>query len=924
MVTALERLDNADRLWRKNGGAVDYTIKDLASAQLLPNLLIDDTMKARYPGLPFTFELQQAPTAFKVAVYEEAKAHQIVAKLGARARYLVEGTAHVVEHRPQHPPPLAPLLADHAMHISVANTNQLRHLRFNEGAQVTIGTTCGLRDGKWHGGIAVDKATLKLAVCKRVDIASSRPDRTWHLAETPSISPPKPKQPVAKQDFFCGDLTTPYTTSCCACTALEQRKVVPRIGQADAVLVSCASQPSCGDGTPVCDQTKDCKQCANGTNVHATKQCPNATTCGDGTTVQDPATDCKYCWDGTNISVGAVCPEMPAIDRCDDGTPVLSLTQCRTCWHGTVGPSTDCLAQETCGDGTVVVDRANDCKTCPNGLEVSASKTCPVLVDCACGGNAATLDACPPLIKKSCPNGCPSVCPNEICATPVETGPESCPSGFSMLTTSSACAIERRCIQADEPCPCEGVRGSDGQCPSIVKTVHSATCPAGYEKRSVESACAIQESCIKTCPCGGGLVTLPQDCPPLTMKGCESGCPDVCPTESCATPTRTGPASCSTGYSLVETQGSCTVDGICVRDLDPCPCGAEREDDGMCAAIEKVRVSKVCESGYSKIEIESQCTITEECVQDCPCNGAQVTQPSTCPPLVKPRTPATCADGYTKVETETACAITESCVRVCPCTQTSVTFPQTCPAVVKQELGPASCAAGYDRTLITDTECASTFACEATCPCGNGTVRYPDACPTVVKAELGSATCPIGYERVLQTEDACSITYGCEQKCPCTNTTAVYPSSCAAVIKNEIGPQSCVAGYSRVVVAETACSIAYACEFLCPNGQRVSNSSACPKQACPCNQPSVMVGEACPPFHKTITGDTSCPASADFSWYTVKEDQCYEQRQCLCTGSPQVCWSGPEACFNPVNVAIVDVNGTLQRGYICDRESDYY
>lgn len=925
VVEAFERLERADELWFQSGGAATYSFDDLASADLVPTLQVHADESAGLAGLPFAFELQTSPTVFSTRVADEAKAQQVVARLGAKATYAEDSDEFVVSYRAQYPPLIAELVSDHSIHATGSNANALPRLRFADGARVEIGTPCGFRDGRWHGGLAVDRASLNLAVCKRIDLLSNAPERVWQLARSRPSMPPPPPEPKELPEVFCGDLHTPYSASCCACVSLERHDTVSRLGHPDVVLVSCNTQPTCGDGYPVCDSATECKTCPDSSNVHVFATCPTIFTCGDGTVVADPMRDCQDCWDGTNIPIGDACPPEIVWEYCDDGTAVLSRTQCKTCWHGTIGPTETCASRESCDDGTLVRDRATECKTCSNGMNVALNAPCPTLVTCPCGGTAPTLELCPTVTMKSCGGGCPSVCPQEACATPTELGPDSCPDGFTEILTTGSCVIERRCVRALEPCACGGERGADDQCPPIVKTINAVTCPADYRKVATESECTIDESCVKTCPCDGGEITHPATCPPLSWKSCEFGCPDVCPNSACAIPDRTGATSCQPGYSLVETHGACAINGLCVKDLEPCPCGAERINN-ECPPIQKQRIPAVCPDHYQKVDHETQCTIEEQCVRECPCGGGQVVAPAVCPPVVKQRNPVSCPSGYDKVTTETECTIEESCVRTCPCDGGVVNYPATCPPVEKRELGRSSCPEGYDKTLVSETACATTHVCEQLCACGLGSAIYPEACGPVVKDELGPSMCPSDYDRVQVAEDACTITFACQRTCPCGERTVLHPQSCPPVSKTELGVASCPADYEKVKIAETTCTVTHACEYVCPNGMRVGDRTSCPTKSCPCGQPDVLDGEACPPFQKRVTGDLSCAPARGFTWFTVREDQCSVEKRCLCRDYSVLhqCWSGPDACMNPQQVWITDVNGVEQTGFVCERETTFF
>lgn len=936
---AFKELARADQLWHAADGDAGYSLADLQDSRLASSFIVDSEGVGSFKGLPFFFERQQTPAGFTTRVDSEAKARRIASLLGSKASYELDGSQFLVTFQPRYLSTLANLVDDHSIHTTASNHNSLASLAFTPDARVQLGSRCGFRDGRWLGGLAIDEASLKLAVCKREHLHSTRPERTWQLAGLTTVIP----IPPTRQLTYCGSVGIAYDQNCCACTSLEQRQITTQTGGLDVVLVTCAAQPQCGDGTRVCDPQTDCITCGDGTNISALKHCSSSSKCGDGTSVANPATDCKTCWDGSNIVAtatcpntptlvycddglavadlndciqcphgtvapystcqvlaacgnGAVvsdtskdckdcwdgtniasyqsCPDEPANPTCDDGTSVTSLQQCKPCWSGTIGPSATCLAQPTCGDGSPVLDPTNDCKTCSNGVNQPVEKACETSVDCPCGGTASSLVECPNITMKACSGGCPSVCPDSNCELPTKTGPSSCASGYELTQVEGACTVEGKCVKLSDPCPCNGERDDQGNCPAVVKTHHQVSCPSGYNKVKTEAECSIQETCVKACPCGGGSVTFPATCPSITMKPCQAGCPAVCLSESCAVPERNGPTNCVAGQSLQETVANCVIEARCVQDEEPCPCGGVRKDDGTCPKVVKTLIPQTCLSGYQKVTTESECTINESCVRQCPCGGGKVIAPEICQPFEKPRNVANCPNDFTKVVTETECEINESCVKQCPCNGPSITHPDVCPAVTKVEKGPAACTPGYTR--------------------------------------------------VKQAEDACSVTYACSQSCACSGSTVIYPDACPPIVKTEIGPAACPAGYTKEKQSETACTVTHQCLYVCPNGDQVNSRSDCARKACSCGMSDVLVGEDCPPVIKKVTGALTCPNAPGFSWLIVAEDACSITKSCLCTSTPTTCWTGPDACRNPIQVSVMDVNGVQQTGFFCETEGSFY
>ena len=839
IASAFERLAQADKVWRDGGGTAEYAFPDLHDAKLLSSMKIHDATTAGYAGLPFTFQLESRPLRFSVVVASEAKARQITAQLGSNASYVSESAMFRVAYHPQYVPSLARLVASHSMHTKESNSNRLHQLAFTEAAHVTIGASCGFRDGKWHGGIAFDQATLKLAVCQRLYTAEDQPERVWQVAGAYVTMPP-PNESTPRQIAYCTNLDKPYSPDCCACPNLEQRRIVREIGFTEIVVVECDAQPTCDDHSLVCDASAECKICESGTSVHRDASCPTTEYCGNGSSVGNRGRDCKDCWDLTNIPITQDCPAKLDIEFCDDGTAVPDRSHCKSCSNGSVGPKKSCERQPMCGDGSFVNNATNDCKDCPSGVNIPVGESCPATVECPCGGSAPSLDQCPPVVMTSCPNGCPNVCTDELCEEPAATGPDACSPGFSMVETTRACSVQTQCVKVKDPCPCGGVRDSNNQCPLVVKTRNEVNCPLDYTKVSTATACSIDETCVRDCPCSDETVTSPATCPSVAMKSCSDGCDDVCPKEACPEPVLTGPTSCTSGFTLVDTPGTCTIQSSCIKDGEPCPCGGVRHPDGSCSAVVKTRIPKVCPDGYANVDVQQKCTIEERCVKDCPCDGGQVIAPAECPAVVKTRTTVKCPEGYTKKVSETACAIEESCAKTCPCSGVDVTYPDTCPIAAKRELGSTSCPSDYKKMLVAETQCTTTHACEKVCPCGAGSATLPDTCPTITKTELGRSSCPRGYAKVKQAETSCSITHTCEKTCPCDGGIVTFPNQCPAVNKTEQGVATCPTGYTRIKTAESQCTVTHACRFTCPNGQVVNDKSACPTKSCACNQPNVL------------------------------------------------------------------------------------
>ena len=556
---------------------------------------------------------------------------------------------------------------------------------------------------------------------------------------------------------------------------------------------------------------------------------PPRENCGDGTSVTDRATECQDCPDGSNIPIAATCPIPAVFERCGDGTIVVDAsTECKDCWDGSNIPFADsCPTQASCGDGTLVIDRATECKNCPDGSNVTISASCPVA--CACGGFA----------------------------------------------------------------------------PSAA------------------------------------------DCPSVSLKSCPSGCPSVCPFDTCATPTRSGPNSCSSGFSLVEIPGACTITVDCVANT--CPCGATRKSDGTCPSVDKSELGATsCPSDYARVKVsETACTVTHECQQTCPCGGGSVTHPASCPTVTKTELgPTSCVSGYDRNKiAETECSVTYACQEDCACGNGTVTYPDLCPTVIKNELGPVSCPTDYVRTMGSSTECDITYACQRNCPCEGGLVTHPVTCPAIVKEEIGPASCPAGYTRTKIAETQCADTYACQKTCPCEGPIVTHPSDCPPIVKTGLGETSCAAGCNLVRTAETQCTITQVCQKTCWNDEVKLCAEECPAKPVSCangnDYPDCCCAEMTP--IETEYADRiewSCPAKPTIgvplgvdpgpNWTIVTiEHECYYERALVCIGSVGACFGPGNYCANPIQVwygggsICTGPNqecGNGPTGYICDGE----
>lgn len=550
--------------------------------------------------------------------------------------------------------------------------------------------------------------------------------------------------------------------------------------------------------------------------------------CDDGTSVSDRSMQCKDCWDGSNIHISGTCPERPVLESCGDGTLVADrAAECKDCWDGSNIPIVNsCPIQPTCGDGTLVTNRATDCKDCADGSNVPLATACPV--GCLCGGFAPSL----------------------------------------------------------------------------------------------------------------------ADCPSVALKSCPSGCPSVCPFDACATLARTGPTSCSTGFSLIEVPGLCEIDAAC--NPDACPCGAVREADGTCPAVDKTELgASSCTSPYTKVKVaETACMVTHECQQTCPCGGGTVTHPVACPAVVKEGLgPASCPGGYTRTKVaETTCDITYACQKACPCGGGTVTHPDVCPTIVKDELGPTTCPTDYLRSMVSSTECDITYACERNCPCDGGVVTHPATCPAVDKQELGPASCPTGYTRTILSETECEINYACQKTCPCEGVTVRHPDDCPTIVKRELGATSCEVGCDLVTSSETQCTITRACQQTCWDNSVVTCGGDCPDKPVSCANGNTYPDCCCATMTPIETEyedriEWSCPAKpirgvpidanpAPHWTIVTTETECYIQRDLVCTGSIGACFGPGNYCANPTQVFFNEVTGicpgpinqvgaSCTTGYVC-------
>lgn len=224
----------------------------------------------------------------------------------------------------------------------------------------------------------------------------------WNGTNIP-ISTACPQEPVV---HYCGD-GTPVADPLTECQNCQ-------CGENIHVDDTCPLPPDqCGDGTRVCNAATDCQDCSDGSNIHISATCPLepiAKYCGDLTEVTDRATECKDCCDGTNVHITAICPlevdcwdntkacapdVCPVQPECGDGTLVNNrATDCKDCWDSSnIAVTSSCPVQPSCGDGTLVTDRDTECKDCCDGNNIAATKDCPATTY-SCSDTSASYPNC--------------------------------------------------------------------------------------------------------------------------------------------------------------------------------------------------------------------------------------------------------------------------------------------------------------------------------------------------------------------------------------------------------------------------------------------------------------------------------------------------------------------------------------------------
>lgn len=963
------RMHEAERSYRRAGftGPIDFTQMQV----LMPGVKVHSPTSAHRNGVGRPYELHTigGEQVLSTVVENESQASQIVAKMSGKAAYAQEASGFRISVRPAHADPLEQLIQRHSMHVSGPHGTHLKdRLNFGTGAIVTVGDPCLPPDGVHSGGIAVDAAGRPVT-CVRVYPGTPVLDREWRLVATGASRPVEQSlgevcgdgTQVASRAADCKDCPNgsniPRDDTCPSVALLRcgDGTAVADIevecmdcwdGSNILVLDTCPREPTeaCGDGTRVFERRFECQDCSDGTNIPMAETCPTATVayCGDNTPVRSRDTECKDCWDGTNIYYLANCAEPPLIERCGDGMIVDDrASECKDCWDGSnVHYTADCPELptfESCGDGTIVSDRSTACKDCGDGSNIPVANLCPSGTSCWDGSTVYPPAVCP--VQPECGDG--------TLVTNRATECKDCTDGTN-IHTSKACPTgtlcwDRTVVFPPDTCP------PQPECGDGTPVINIASdCKDCWDGSNIPVASMCPPVPVD-CPCGGTAASL-SECPAVTMKTCSAGCDSVCPNADCATPVRSGPASCIPGFSLVESTGSCAITSECVADA--CPCGATRKPDGNCPVVDKTELgASACPGGYDRVKVsESTCTVTHACQTTCPCDAGTVTYPASCPAVTKRELgPSSCPTGYSRTQiAEDQCTITYACQRACPCEGGTVTHPATCPAIVKDVSGPTSCPVSYTRVLKDERQCSISYVCEKGCPCDGGIVTHPADCPAIVKDQLGPATCPTGYSRTKVAETQCADTYACQKTCPCNGGIVTHPDDCAPIVPRELGARSCAVGCDLVTTAQTQCSITRGCQQTCWDGSILACGGDCPPKPVSCTNGNAYPNCCCPRMTPIVTEyadriEWSCPAKPIIgvpvgidpgpNWTIVTtETECYIQRDLVCIGDPGACWGPGNYCETPSQVWFNDRSGicsgpldtlgnSCNTGYVCSGET---